>query len=641
VSAKKITTAAATALAAATSLAAPAFADNPTPNTFPGFNGNLTVSTGQDNLLHFASPTAGGGGTEAMPSQKVIDAEWAPDGSRVAYLDEGGRLVSVRSDGSDLIVVATGLKGASHPTWMNGGSDLVYALNGDLYVVPSLGGTAPVKLAAGHSQGDHDSAPQGGANGALVFQRVTNGVSWIWMYNGYNGRADKVANTGQGTQPSISPSGRTIAYIHDDLNVIPQVWIVGADGSNPTQLTFDEKPLQKTDTPVWSADGSHIAFAASGAVVTIVPNPHPNETTVTTVVGRISWQPNADPNKPLATSNPVNLVERLDGADRTETAIQVSRWSWDDAAAHPPAGRQADIAVIARSDDKGTGADALAGTALARQLKGGRGPLLLTATGELDPRTLAELKRVLKPGSFVYVLGQTQAVSAHAFQQIADAGFRPTRIGGRDRYETAVDIAETIVPTYTHDPVTILTATGLNFPDALAAGAVAAGRPNTVVVLTADKVMPTATLNYLNAAPQRTVFGVGGQGVAALESVKVPAAPVFGSDRFVTAATVAHTFFGGPQLVGIATGYKFPDALAGGVLAGSVGGPLLLTGPTALPTETADYLLHASGSVSDAVMFGGPAVLDDGLKNQVGDLMGQPGQWVYKENDPTAHQGPR
>ena len=638
-SAKKLTTAAATALAAATSLAAPAHASNPTPHTFPGFNGRLTVSTG-DNQLHFV-----GGGTssaEGMPSQKVIDAEWAPDGSRVAYQDEGGRLISVRSDGSDLIVVATGLTGLSHPTWMNGGSLLVYAVDGDLFQVPSLGGT-PTKLSAGHKPGDHDSVPQGGANGNLVFQRVTNGVAWIWTYNGYSGLDSKVGNTIDGVSPSISPDGSKIAFITNDHNGVAQVWTVNRDGSGLEQLTFDTGPSYKNGRPLWSPDGSTIAFNAesAGEIRVMAPVPHAPENSAGPILGRLSWQANGDPGQSVSTSNPVNLVERLDGADRIETAIQVSRWSWDDASPSAPAARQADMAVLARADDRGNGADALAGTALARQLKGGRGPLLLTDTGALDPRTLAEMKRVLKPGAFVYVLGQTQAISDHAVDQITQAGFRPFRIGGRDRYETAVDIAETIVPTYTHDPVTILTATGLNFPDALAAGAVAASRPNTVVVLTDDKVMPTPTLNFLNAVSQRTVFGVGGQGVAALQSVNIPAAPVFGADRFVTASMVAHTFFGGPQLVGIATGYKFPDALAGGVLAGSAGGPLLLTGPTALPTETADYLRHASGSVSDAVMFGGPAVLDEGLKNQVGDLIGQPGQWEYRENDPAAHQGPR
>ena len=639
-SAKKLTAAAATALAAATSLAVPAHA-GVSPATFPGLNGKLTVSLG-DNQLHFANGTSSS--SEAMPSLKVSDAEWSPNGSRVAYVDENGGLITARYDGTDPIVVASGLNKDSHPTWMNGGSVVVYAAGGNLYQVPSLGGT-PQILSAGHQQGDQDSVPQGGANGVLVFQRISGAshAPSVWIYSGYTGNAQLVRNTGGGMQPSLSPDARTIAFVaYDKQSPAPvrQIWTVGADGSNLTQLTFDTGPSINNDRPAWSPDGSTIAYNAenAGEIRTIAPTPNAPEHSAGPFLGRISWQPAANMSQPPSSSNPVNLVERLDGADRIETAIQISHWSWDPTASNPPASRQADIAVIARQD---LPADALAGTALARQLKGGKGPLLLTETGQLDPRTLAELKRTLRPGSFVYVLGQTQAISAHTFQQIADAGFRPTRIGGADRFETAVDVAETIVPTYTHDPVTVLTATGFNFPDALAAGAVAASRPNTVVVLTADKSMPPATRNFINAVSQRTVFAVGGQAVSALNSVSVPAGAVYGSDRFVTAALVARKFFGGPQVVGIATGYKFPDALAGGVLAGSVGGPLLLTGPTALPSETSDYLRNASGSINDAIMFGGPEVLDEGIQNQVGDLIGEPGQWVYKENNPSAHTGPR
>jgi putative cell wall-binding protein len=640
VSAKKLTAAAATALAAATSLGVPAHAAN-TPATFPGLNGNLTVSTG-DNQLHFA----GGSGTSAlpMPSPKVTDAEWSPDGSRVVYVDQNGSLISARFDGSDAIVVAANA-GATHPTWMNGGAFIVYAAGGNLYKVPSLGNAAPVLLTAGHQQGDKDSSPQGGANGVLVFQRIDakSQRSEIWVYNGYTDIANLVPNSGSGSAPALSPDARTIVFSKLDSQVpapATQLWTVNTDGSNLAQLTFDPGSAVRNVRATWSPDGRTVAFdaAGSGELMTMAPTPGAKENPAGQLTGRISWQPNADMSKPPSASNPLNLVERLDGADRIETAIQISHWSWDPAASNPPASRQADIAVIARQD---VPADALAGTALARQLKGGKGPLLLTETDHLDPRTLAELKRTLRPGSYVYVLGQTQAISANTFQQIADAGFRPARIGGRDRFETAVDVAETIVPTYTHDPVTVLTATGMDFPDALAAGAVAASRPNTVVVLTNDKVMPTPTLNFLNAVSQRTVFGVGWQGVKALNSVRIPAGTAAGDDRFLTAAFVARTFFGGPQVVGIATGYKFPDALAGGVLAGSVGGPLLLTGPTALPSATADYLRTASGSVSDAIMFGGPEVLDEGIQNQVGELIGQPNQWVYAENNPAAHPGNR
>ena len=639
-SAKKLTAAAATALAAATSLAMPAHA-NVSPKTFPGLNGKLTVSTG-DNQLHFA----GGSGTSAlpMPSANVTDAEWSPNGSRVAYVDQNGSIISARSDGSDPIVVAANA-GATHPTWMNGGSFIVYAAGGNLYKVPSLGGSAPAVLSAGHQPGDQDANPQGGANGALVFQRIDaqSKRSEIWVYNGYTDVANLIPNSGSGTYPSLSPDARAIVFSKLDSQVptpATQLWTINTDGSNLTPLTSDPGSTVDNIRATWSPDGRTIAFEAKGAheLMTMAPNPGAKENGIGQLIGRISWQPAANMQQPPSADNPVNLVERLDGADRIETAVQISHWSWDAVASNPPASRQADIAVIARQD---VPADALAGTALARQLKGGKGPLLLTETSGLDPRTLAELKRTLRPGSYVYVLGQTQAISQHTFDQIAAAGFRPSRIGGQDRFETAVDVAETIVPTYTHDPVTLLAATGLDFPDALAAGAVAASRPNTVVVLTNDKKMPAATLNYLNAFPQRTVIGVGGQAVTALNSVHMAATSAAGSDRFVTASLVARKFFGGPQVVGIATGYKFPDALAGGVLAGSVGGPLLLTGPTALPSETADYLRDASGSVNDVIMFGGPEVLDEGIQNQVGDLMGDPNSWVYQENNPAAHTGPR
>ncbi len=624
-SAKKLTAVAATALAAATSLAMPAHATN-TPNTFPGLSGKLTVTIG-DNQLHFDPSLAGGAATENMPSQKVMDAEWAPDGSRVVYVDQNGNVVSARYDGSDPVVLAGGLGGMpTHPTWMDGGSFIVFAYNGDLYQVPSLGGS-PVKLGAGHETGDHDSVPQGGPGGKIVFQRTDpSGKTWIWQYDSTTGVAGNLNVAG--TNPSVSPDGTRIAFIADDIHSLPQVWTVNSDGSNAQQLTSDNASKQNTNDPVWSPDGGSIAFTASGDVRVMKAQTGSAENlAIPGMVGRISWQPNADTTKPASTSNPVNLVERLDGPDRIGTADQVSGWSYGN--------QQANVVVLARQD---IFADALAGSALAARF---HGPLLLTPTGKLDARTLAEMKRVLKPGAFVYVLGQTQAISANTFNQVAAAGFRPTRIGGQDRFQTAVDIAETIVPDYSHSPVTILTATGLNYPDALAAGAVAGSRPNTVVVLTSDKKMPPETQAFLNAVPQRTVFGVGGEAVSALSSVRIPGAPVYGADRFVTASIVAHTFFGGPQVVGIATGYNFPDALAGGALAGSVGGPLLLTGPTGLPSETADYLRSASGSVSDAVMFGGPAVIDDGLQNQVGDLIGQPGQWEYAENNPAAHVGPR
>ena len=60
-----------------------------------------------------------------------------------------------------------------------------------------------------------------------------------------------------------------------------------------------------------------------------------------------------------------------------------------------------------------------------------------------------------------------------------------------------------------------------------------------------------------------------------------------GNDRYETAAAIAlATFPNGTETVLLATGEKFPDALAGNFLAGNRNAPILLTTQAALPAVT-------------------------------------------------------
>ncbi|HET7686791.1 MAG TPA: PQQ-dependent sugar dehydrogenase, partial [Candidatus Limnocylindria bacterium] len=127
----------------------------------------------------------------------------------------------------------------------------------------------------------------------------------------------------------------------------------------------------------------------------------------------------------LATYASSGLAIRIAGADRYETAAQVSA-TWY--AASPPA------AFVAT----GTGfADALSGGPAAAQESA---PLLLVRPNEVPPSTAAELAR-LQPAR-IYVLGGTGAVSAAVATQLDAYTAGPViRLAGPDRYATAAAVA--------------------------------------------------------------------------------------------------------------------------------------------------------------------------------------------------------
>ncbi len=287
---------------------------------------------------------------------------------------------------------------------------------------------------------------------------------------------------------------------------------------------------------------------------------------------------------------------RLAGSDRYGTAVATSQ------AEFPSGG--AGAVVLARGDAY---ADALVGAPLAAVKNA---PLLLTTGTQLPAVTAAELQRVLATGSTVYVLGGTSAVPASVATQLTGLGYTVVRYGGATRYATAVAVADAL-----GDPTTVLLATGLNFPDALAAGP-AAAKAGGVVLLTAGSALATETSSYLNAHGT-TVYAVGGPAAAADPA----AVALSGSDRYATAAKVATTFFSGPTTVGVATGENFPDALSGGAFLAHLGAPLVLADTNAVPSATTSYLQSVNASVTAADLFGGSAVLSAGVQTTIGEAI--------------------
>ena len=197
---------------------------------------------------------------------------------------------------------------------------------------------------------------------------------------------------------------------------------------------------------------------------------------------------------------------------------------------------------------------------------------------------------------------------------VCDAGLSSvTRLSGPDRVATAIAVSAAAFPEVDSAGAVVL-ARGddpTGFADALAGGPLAVDR-NAPLLITdptglrdevadeIDRVLPEGATVYLLGGPAALAPTIEAELVAAgYETVRLS-----GTDRYGTAVAIADEL-GNPDLVVIATGEAFPDALTGSAAAGANAGAVLLTNGIDAHPATAEYLEeHAPGSV---YAIGGPA----------------------------------
>ncbi len=294
-------------------------------------------------------------------------------------------------------------------------------------------------------------------------------------------------------------------------------------------------------------------------------------------------------------------VPRLAGADRYATAAALSTSAFSSAVP---------VVYVA------TGAnfpDALAGGPAARVAGG---PILLVEKWAVPDVTAKELSR-LKPGRIV-VLGGTAAIAAQVLTALdAYTTGSVSRVAGADRYATAASISHAAFASAS----VVYVATGENYPDALAAGAVAAAARAPLLLVRAGSI-PASTLAELKRLDPDRVVIVGstaavGTGVAGSLASFGPVTRVSGSDRYASAAALSAASFAanGPKTVYVATGKAFPDGLTAGPIAGMRNGPLLLVPGTSLPGVVAAELKRLDPT--NIVIVGGPNAVSESVRTQI------------------------
>ena len=192
-----------------------------------------------------------------------------------------------------------------------------------------------------------------------------------------------------------------------------------------------------------------------------------------------------------------------------------------------------------------------------------------------------------------------------------------SRLGGENRYETAVQISR---KTHATGSDVVFVSNGSGFADGLAAGPGAAALTAPLLLTATDTLTPTTATEIKRLKPSRIYLLGGTQAVStSTETALKDLAPVTrlaGEDRWGTAADVATTLWpGGAGTVYLASGMAFPDALSGGGAAAKADSPLLLSETNGLPSRTRAALRTLAPS--KVVLVGGTAALTDQVETDV------------------------
>jgi hypothetical protein len=531
---------------------------------------------------------------------KVKDAVWAPDGSRIAFIDADGNLATARPDGTGLIhpagVGKTKTTGNERPAWY--GSTILYTgwVSGKSQIQRrNAAETAPqwqqeqedwgrLETGSDFPQGEvrNASASYFGESqdphGRVAYEHETAKGDEVWVLD-YNQREPSSTKIADGTEPALSPDGSKVAFVGRNGQV--QVAPAGGQKHPAKQVTFGAATPSHL---VWTTDGARIAYSTPAGVQSVAAVP----------AGAKSNPAEKVTDKPASVSyllGRTNSVQRISG-DPVAAALKASQLRW-------PTRK----GTYGMSEDRGPAAAvvlasatqpdlALAASAFARD---GYGPLLLTSGKDLDPAVRDEIKRLLgtvegKPyQTMVYIVGD---VSKSAESELLALNYATKRFTGTPS-ELFLAAAKERDPSLEWGQALVLDATDTK---TTALAVADAGMP--VLLADSDKLSDPARAYLRTAGEHSKIYTIGDRASAAVAPLKI-SGPKAGDTWYKTSAGFAGTYMEAPVTAVVADGDD-PLTLAIAVsTALSTRSPLLLSSDAPL-----GYLDTVSGSTETVYIVG-------------------------------------
>ena len=256
-----------------------------------------------------------------------------------------------------------------------------------------------------------------------------------------------------------------------------------------------------------------------------------------------------------------SIPGRIDGNDRTDTAIKISKNTYD----------KAKTAIIVRKD---LFPDSMTASVLSR-LK--EAPILLNPTDRLDSRVRDEIKRL--GVEEVIIVGGQNSISERVREDLKafDKDSNVERIAGLDRYETSEKVARRVVGITGKKHIGVV-ASGQVFPDALSVGTFAS-RDGYPILLVKKDNLPSQIERAIKDLEINSIYIAGGtHTISKATEVKLPKVEerMAGKDRYETSVAIARSKFKDSREAFVASGEEFADALVISPISGKFSKPTLL-----------------------------------------------------------------
>lgn len=329
------------------------------------------------------------------------------------------------------------------------------------------------------------------------------------------------------------------------------------------------------------------------------------------------------------TATELSHWNRLWGNDRYDTMAAIAREGY----------AQSDWAVVASGE---AFPDALVASSLAG-LK--RCPIILTSKAGLSAQAAQELSRLETRDAFV--IGGGAAVSDDAVSAMGNQlGISSTRVWGSDRQATSVEAFRTLREATEFDTVVI--ASGQQFPDALSIAPWCYRNVAPILLTGSDKCLSGEQIDEVHAQSSiARIVIVGGPNAVSpqvreqLGEDAYEYVTLAGNDRYETSDLIASWELGqgmGIAQLSVASGDKFPDALAGSSLCGLFNSVLVLVPSNATNTRALDEAVRQKGwsQIECGHVLGGTQAVSEDVYRHCRFLTGE-----VSEQDPTPQPEPQ